>query len=468
MNARRSTRVLRALQTCSVAIAVVVACTVADKDDYTFTDEPSDSGAGGEATGGSAGKGGTSGSAGKGGTSGSAGKGGSSGNAGRGGSSGTGPGGEGGEGGEDSPGGSGGSAGEPPTGECGDGTRDPGEDCDDGNRVDEDCDYFATSCSGCGRTCRRLRPPSCGDGVTNGARATSMTLEYAATTCVAYPQPVPLVLNGVPIPNLPWGAPCSCGPGATTAEVTDSRVLSALRQDGNYLSFVTPATNEYIAWAVMTVVFSDGSRVSKVAFDWGDPGDAENRTPGDPGCSDPYTFLATGFNSGTAFGGFPVEQCDGGTDCVACASPQCVTLTSADTFAIPDFDSTTMAPGQQTSTLLVPALGSVHDADVTVNINHTFDGDLGLSLESPTSRATLASRRGADGDNYVGTQFDQACTTPIASGVAPFTGCFRPDESLDVFLGQPSGGRWSLRVTDNAVTDTGALAGWTLRVCGVP
>jgi len=458
-----SSRLLRALQTFSVTIAVVVACTVADKDDYTFTDEPT-AGSGGEATGGTVNTGGTSGSSARGGTSG-AGRGGSSGTSG---SSGTGPGGEGGEGGVPDGGGQGGGAGEPPTGECGDGTRDPGEDCDDGNRRDEDCPYFSASCDGCSRTCRRLRPPSCGDGATNGVQPTSVILEYLATSCTTTPY-VPLYLNGVLIPNLPFGAYCLCAPGIQQVTVTDPAVLAAVRQQGNAISSLGTGL-DYLAWALMTVTFSDGTRVEKVAFDFGPSGDAERRSPGyGPTEICPVDFIGFGPLHGAAFGGYPVEQCDGEADCSSCSLPSCVTVSLAPNLAIPDRDTTTGANGTLQTSVVVPELGTVRDVDVLVNATHTYDGDLVMSLISPYTSTVLVGNKGTSGDNFTDTLFDSSCTTPIASGVAPFTGCFAPDSTLDVFnMFQRSAGSWTLKVEDTASTDTGTLNSWAVKVCGVP
>ena len=82
------------------------------------------------------------------------------------------------------------------------------------------------------------------------------------------------------------------------------------------------------------------------------------------------------------------------------------------TFASPDVpkpipDLTTIA-----STLNIPAGtflagATVAKLKVTVNITHTFDGDLKLTLISPSgSRVVLSDRNGNGGDNYTNTVFD--------------------------------------------------------------
>ncbi len=69
-------------------------------------------------------------------------------------------------------------------------------------------------------------------------------------------------------------------------------------------------------------------------------------------------------------------------------------------------------------------------------LEHSFVEDLSLSLRAGGVNRSLATRVGGAGDDFVGTIFDDACTTPIASGTAPFVGCFTPQQSLAPFAGQ--------------------------------
>jgi subtilisin-like proprotein convertase family protein len=462
----RQQRLVRALYASAVVLGITVACTVADKDDYRFDDTPgsageTDGGSGGSSSGGKGGSnGGTSGTSG---TSGTAGNGGSSargGTSGRGGASGSA--GVGGEGGEIDPtGGTGGGAGEP-GGKCGDGTRDPAEDCDDGNLVNEPCPYGAMQCAGCTDNCRRPRPPSCGDNVQNGLRATRISLQYLATACTFASPHVPLYLNGVPIPGLPWGAYCTCTPGVQAVDFTDPNLLSALRQQGNAVSLLSNTGSDYLAWVVMTVSFEDGSRIERIAYDFGSPGDAETRNPGVMNC--PMDFYGFGISDGMQFGSFPVEQCDGGADCYSCSKPQCVLVASSGTTAIPDLSLAQ-------SSVLVPQLGTIRDVNVYLNISHTYVGDLVINVRSPNIDVLLAQNVGGAGVNFSGTKFDSTCTPLISdpSATAPFSGCFAPQASLDAFNGIPSSiGPWTLTVQDVSSSDSGTLDSWSLEVCGAP
>src|SRR6185369_562514 len=56
----------------------------------------------------------------------------------------------------------------------------------------------------------------------------------------------------------------------------------------------------------------------------------------------------------------------------------------------------------------------------------------------------------------------------IASGVAPFAGTYRPEQSLATFNGLDAKGNWTLVVQDRASLDQGTLNSWSLSFTGTP
>ncbi|MDY3553699.1 S8 family serine peptidase [Gemmata sp. JC717] len=114
----------------------------------------------------------------------------------------------------------------------------------------------------------------------------------------------------------------------------------------------------------------------------------------------------------------------------------------------------------------------IADLDVIVNLNHTWDSDLVITLTSPTvngvagKTATLFNRRGGSGDNLTNTRFNDEATTSIANGLAPFNGSFIPETALSVFDGLSTKGAWTLTVRDAAAGDVGTLTNWQLVVTG--
>lgn len=107
----------------------------------------------------------------------------------------------------------------------------------------------------------------------------------------------------------------------------------------------------------------------------------------------------------------------------------------------------------------------IADLDVTLNLTHTRDGNLAITLTAPFSRSVaLVNRRGGDGDDFIGTVFDDEVTTSIVSGTAPFTGRFRPEQTLSRFDGFSPEGQWTISIADTVASDTGTLLSWGMTV----
>jgi cysteine-rich repeat protein len=120
-----------------------------------------------------------------------------------------------------------------------------------------------------------------------------------------------------------------------------------------------------------------------------------------------------------------------------------------------------------TNSINVTATGNVVQAIFQLNLTHTYDGDLDITLKSPASAAgiDISSDNGSTGDNYTNTLFSDNCAPQVASGVAPFTGCYKPESPMTAFVGQPAAGNWTLGVGDDAGGDFGSLLSWKLTLC---
>jgi subtilisin-like proprotein convertase family protein/Ca2+-binding RTX toxin-like protein len=106
---------------------------------------------------------------------------------------------------------------------------------------------------------------------------------------------------------------------------------------------------------------------------------------------------------------------------------------------------------------------TIADLNVTLDITHTFDGDLVASLLSPAgTRVQILNRNGGAGSDFIGTVLDDEATRTVAGGQAPFTGRFRPAESLSAFDGESAQGTWTLTIRDRAGADEGTLNLWSL------
>ncbi|MEI6562857.1 MAG: protease pro-enzyme activation domain-containing protein [bacterium] len=136
--------------------------------------------------------------------------------------------------------------------------------------------------------------------------------------------------------------------------------------------------------------------------------------------------------------------------------------------AIPDVSTI-----YSTNTVSVAGTNYLDDVNVSLRIDHTYDGDLVLAVQHPDgTEVILANQRGGSGKNFgrttggtiTRTVFDSQAATAIASGSAPFAGTYRPDGLLSNLNGKVLNGRWRLRVSDLAAQDVGTLIAWGLTV----
>ncbi len=101
---------------------------------------------------------------------------------------------------------------------------------------------------------------------------------------------------------------------------------------------------------------------------------------------------------------------------------------------------------------------------ICLNISHTYDSDLEVHLISPDgTNINLFSGIGGGDDNFTNTCLNQSATQLINSGSAPFTGTFKPQETIgNMNNGQNGNGIWTLRIMDTYPQDAGILYSWSL------
>lgn len=127
-------------------------------------------------------------------------------------------------------------------------------------------------------------------------------------------------------------------------------------------------------------------------------------------------------------------------------------------------------PTGASASIVVPFSERLQDLDVTVNITHTFISDLQLILISPQSDSIVlfSPENGAQlGANMVNCRFDDEADSSITTGNGPFTGSFKPLDTLSRLDGMSSGGTWRLLAQDYAELDAGTIDGVTLHF-GIP
>ena len=123
------------------------------------------------------------------------------------------------------------------------------------------------------------------------------------------------------------------------------------------------------------------------------------------------------------------------------------------------------------SELLFQGISSIEDVDVSLDISHTFVADMVVTLISPSGvEVELFSHVGGQPfghlDNFHGTILDDEAATSITAGTAPYTGRFRPEQSLSILDGEDPNGIWTLEISDTAGVDIGVLNSWSITVTG--
>jgi hypothetical protein len=107
----------------------------------------------------------------------------------------------------------------------------------------------------------------------------------------------------------------------------------------------------------------------------------------------------------------------------------------------------------------------------TVGIDHSWAGDLILTLRSPSGRSvTVLSEAGGpfnSGNNFCQTILDDDAANSI-NGITPaqnpFTGTFSPFQPLSGFSGDGANGTWTLHAQDLVAADTGSVRAFSIDV----
>lgn len=130
--------------------------------------------------------------------------------------------------------------------------------------------------------------------------------------------------------------------------------------------------------------------------------------------------------------------------------------------------------GTVTSSFTISGCNTIDDVNVGLSIDHTYIGDLLITLQSPGStsitllNSPLNGNDNCGGDN-VRTLLDDASSNgsvdaQCGSGVPSILGVFQPSQALSAFNGSTGNGTWTLTVNDVYPQDTGTLNDWSLQL----
>ncbi len=139
----------------------------------------------------------------------------------------------------------------------------------------------------------------------------------------------------------------------------------------------------------------------------------------------------------------------------------CVVFANTTTQAIPDSFGSNVPGAPLISTIFVEDDITIQDLKVSLNINHSWNGDLNIRLEHPNgSQIVLWNRTCNNGASGINVLFDQTASSIVCS--SPTSGAFKPIGNLNNLNGLSAQGEWKLIITDNWNGDTGSLNSWSL------
>jgi len=109
---------------------------------------------------------------------------------------------------------------------------------------------------------------------------------------------------------------------------------------------------------------------------------------------------------------------------------------------------------------------AVTDVNVTLDIEHSFLGDLVISLTSPAGTTVLLTANSCDELTDIDAVFDDEGSNFSCGGTSGISGTIKPLGSFASFNGESLLGEWLLEISDTAPADGGQLVGFSLEICG--
>ena len=126
--------------------------------------------------------------------------------------------------------------------------------------------------------------------------------------------------------------------------------------------------------------------------------------------------------------------------------------------------------------------GCLQIANVTIDINHTWTGDVGILLLAPDGTfLDLTTGNGGAGDNWTNCVFSDQAAVFVTAGAPPYTGTWRPEGRAttlnnpyanvnplgtftfaNTFDGINADGTWILYINDYVAADVGIINSWSI------
>ena len=152
----------------------------------------------------------------------------------------------------------------------------------------------------------------------------------------------------------------------------------------------------------------------------------------------------------------------------ASVTTTCTTYSSANNLglAIPDGPAANTQGTPVFNNLNIPDAGNVDEIKVTVDVTHSYIGDLIIQIQDPNDAqfANVWARSCNDAQyGNISVTFDDTASPFVCA--SPTTGTYAPAAPLNVFNGVDQQGDWQIALVDFYNGDTGTLNSWSIDLC---
>lgn len=120
-----------------------------------------------------------------------------------------------------------------------------------------------------------------------------------------------------------------------------------------------------------------------------------------------------------------------------------------------------------TSVINLEQSGAVSDINVTINLTHSYVGELTATLISPSGTEVVVLDGTCGSANNINATFDDSGIVIVCSNNPAISGTVIPTQLLAAFNGENASGNWTLRIKDNESGDGGSFIGWSMNSCAV-
>ena len=140
-----------------------------------------------------------------------------------------------------------------------------------------------------------------------------------------------------------------------------------------------------------------------------------------------------------------------------------ITSIYAETYVSSDVPLSISDHNTTSSTLVISNEMNIGDLNLNIQVNHTYTGDLEITLYAPTGESVLLIADVCDSDENFNVTFDDEASAFFSSSCADnLTGIYKADGNLSAFNGLSLDGVWTLEIYDDASGDSGSLVAWSI------